>query len=68
MVPVWEDLYHGFKRQQGYSQEEIDRKKAALQTVLVPLTKGENMALFQSCSVVEPIFLLHHFFGFLAIK
>ncbi len=68
LEPLWQDLYHQFKRKQGYTPDEISRKQAALQTVLIPYTSEDTMALFQKASMIEPVFQWHHFFGFLAIK
>jgi len=41
------DLYHAYKRQAGYSNEEVERKKLALEGVLVPLTARWNEELLR---------------------
>jgi tRNA (cmo5U34)-methyltransferase len=38
-------IYLRFKAQNGYSQEEIARKKLSLEGVLVPLDAGQNRAM-----------------------
>ncbi len=45
---ISDDLYHQYKLDQGYSLEEIENKRKALQNVLVPLTENQNRAIFAS--------------------
>ena len=40
------DFYYDFKRRNGYSEDEILRKREALENVLVPYRAEENIALF----------------------
>jgi len=40
------DIYHSYKREQGYSETEIMRKREALENVLVPYTLEENRQMF----------------------
>lgn len=42
-----EEIYLSFKAANGYSQEEIMRKKLSLEGVLVPLDAGQNAALLK---------------------
>lgn len=44
---IFTDLHVDFKRRQGYSDLEIARKRDALETVLVPLSIGENLQLLR---------------------
>lgn len=63
-------IYESFKERQGYSAQEIARKKEALDNVLVSLTGDEQMALvaragFASCA---PILQWHNFLTLVALK
>lgn len=64
------DIYHDFKRQQGYSELEISTKREALENVLVPFTVEENIALLQQAgfSEVEIFCKWFNFSSFVAIK
>jgi tRNA (cmo5U34)-methyltransferase len=64
------DIYHGFKREQGYSELEIAAKREALENVLVPFSIRENIMLFNQAgfSPVEPFFQWINFVSILAIK
>jgi tRNA (cmo5U34)-methyltransferase len=64
------DLYYDFKRQRGYSDLEIARKREALENVLVPYRLDENVDLFRrnGFQIVEPFFQWFNFAGFLCIK
>lgn len=42
-----DDIYLRFKAENGYTQEEIARKKLSLEGVLVPLDAGQNRAMLQ---------------------
>jgi tRNA (cmo5U34)-methyltransferase len=42
-----EEIYLQFKAENGYSQEEIMRKKMSLEGVLVPLDAGQNAAMLK---------------------
>lgn len=42
------DLYHQLKTEHGYSREEVERKRLALQGVLVPFTARRNEELLHS--------------------
>ena len=64
------DLYHQHKRSVGYTQEEIDRKRLALEGVLVPVTSAWNEQLLRGAgfSHVECFWRCLNFSGWLAIK
>ncbi len=64
------DLYHDFKRRSGYSAMEIARKREALENVLIPFTRSENVSLLRSAgfSTVETVFQWYNFALFLAVK
>tara|TARA_Y100000591_G_C21802793_1_gene683073 strand:- start:107 stop:841 length:735 start_codon:yes stop_codon:yes gene_type:complete len=62
--------YHSFKKQNGYSSEEIINKESALNNVLVPLSMEQNSKLLHDAGfkTVQPFFQWLNFFGILAIK
>ena len=64
------DLYLQYKRTQGYSDEEIRRKREALENVLVPYRIDENRALLSRCgfTTVDEYFRWCNFTGIVAIK
>jgi tRNA (cmo5U34)-methyltransferase len=64
------DLYYDFKQRNGYSEEEILRKREALENVLVPYRIDENVDLFRSSGfqIVETFFQWYNFVGFLCVK
>jgi tRNA (cmo5U34)-methyltransferase len=64
------DSYHDFKRQQGYSDTEITRKRQALENVLIPYRLEENLQLVRrnGFEVVESFFRWFNFAGFLCVK
>lgn len=64
------DIYHNFKRRQGYSELEISAKREALENVLVPFTIEENMQLFKQAGFreVEIFCKWFNFASFVAIK
>jgi len=64
------DIYHEFKRRQGYSELEIAAKREALENVLVPFTVEENIKLCQQAgfSEVEISCKWFNFASFVAIK
>ncbi|MCE2156717.1 carboxy-S-adenosyl-L-methionine synthase CmoA [Streptococcus thermophilus] len=41
------DLYYNFKERSGYSKIEIHRKREALENVLIPYTKNENIYMLE---------------------
>ena len=64
------DLYYGMKRENGYSQEEIDRKRLSLEGVLVPVTASWNEQLLHQCgfSEVDCFWRYLNFAGWVAVK
>jgi tRNA (cmo5U34)-methyltransferase len=47
------DRYYQMKRESGYTQEEIDRKRLALEGVLVPMTAGWNEELLAQAGFAQ---------------
>jgi tRNA (cmo5U34)-methyltransferase len=64
------DFYYDFKRRNGYSEEEIVKKREALENVLIPYRIEENMELFRrnGFETVETFFQWYNFTGFLCVK
>ncbi|MCE3039139.1 carboxy-S-adenosyl-L-methionine synthase CmoA [Helicobacter anatolicus] len=52
------DRYYCFKKQQGYSINEITKKREALENVLIPYTLEENIQMLKNCGFksVEVLF------------
>ncbi len=64
------DFYYEFKRRNDYSNEEILKKREALENVLIPYRLDENIALFRrnGFTTVETFFQWYNFAGFLCVK
>ena len=64
------DFYYDFKRRSGYSESEIQKKREALENVLVPYRVSENFELFMrnGFEIVETFFQWFNFAGFLCVK
>jgi tRNA (cmo5U34)-methyltransferase len=64
------DFYYDFKRRNNYSNEEISKKREALENVLIPYRLDENFALFRrnGFTTVETFFQWYNFAGFLCVK
>jgi len=64
------DLYYDFKKRNRYSSEEIQRKREALDNVLVPYRIDENIELFRrnGFEIVEIFFQWYNFVGVLCLK
>lgn len=64
------DVYYKFKQRNGYSSEEIVRKREALENVLIPYRIDEDGALFRQAGfqIVETFFQWYNFIGFLCVK
>jgi len=64
------EIYHRFKRRQGYSELEISAKREALENVLVPFSIDENLDLIRQAGFtsVEPFFQWFNFASFVAVK
>jgi tRNA (cmo5U34)-methyltransferase len=63
-------LYETFKQKQGYSRTEIERKKEALDNVLVPLTLENQMDMIKAAGFahVEPVYKWNNFVTLIAEK
>ncbi len=64
------DIYHTFKRQKGYSELEIAKKREALENILIPFSINENRTLLKKAgfSTIETFFQWFNFVSFIAIK
>ncbi len=64
------DIYYDFKKEKGYSEYEIAKKREALENVLIPYSEEENIALAKSVGFknVNTIFKWANFACFLAKK
>ncbi len=64
------ELYYRYKARQGYTAEEIQRKRESLENVLVPYRVEENVELLQRCgfSTVDTCFRWFNWAAFVAIK
>ena len=64
------DIHHDFKREQGYSDLEIARKREALENILIPFTREENSDLLTKAGFkpVTTFFQWFNFSSFVAIK
>ena len=64
------DFYYEYKSRNGYSNEEIIRKREALENVLVPYRTEENVELFRrnGFTTVETCFQWFNFAGYLCVK
>lgn len=62
--------YLDFKRQQGYSEIEIAKKREALENVLVPFSVAENVEMLHQAGFpqAEPFFQWFNFVGLVARK
>lgn len=67
---VMVDRYHQFKGENGYTQEEIERKRLALEGVQVPLTTrmNEDMLRTAGFSHVDTFWRWMNFSGVIALK
>ena len=64
------ERYHRLKSEQGYSREEVERKRLALEGVLVPVTAGQNEALLRDAGFTrcECVWRWMNFAGWLALR
>ena len=64
------DTYYSFKRRNGYSDNEIARKREALENVLVPYTISENLEMIRrnGFRIVDTFFQWYNFAVFLCVK
>jgi tRNA (cmo5U34)-methyltransferase len=70
MNPTFIAFYYEYKRRNGYSDGEIQKKREALENVLVPYRIDENAQMFRAAGfgVVETFFQWYNFAGFLCVK
>jgi tRNA (cmo5U34)-methyltransferase len=64
------ELYYRYKSKQGYSVEEIQRKRESLENVLIPYRVEENVELLQRCGfdAVDTCFRWFNWAAFVALK
>jgi tRNA (cmo5U34)-methyltransferase len=64
------DIYHRFKKNRGYSELEIAKKREALENVLIPFSIKENKTMLKNSGFisVETHFQWFNFASFIAIK
>ncbi|HEV7716974.1 MAG TPA: carboxy-S-adenosyl-L-methionine synthase CmoA [Steroidobacteraceae bacterium] len=64
------ELYYRYKARQGYSAEEIQRKRESLENVLVPYRVEENVELLKRCgfATVDTCFRWFNWAAFVAIR
>ncbi|WP_448561792.1 carboxy-S-adenosyl-L-methionine synthase CmoA [Trichothermofontia sp.] len=62
--------YEAFKHHHGYAQREIERKKEALENVLIPLTESQQMEMLQATGFqqIDSLLKLHNFVSWVALK
>lgn len=62
--------YYDYKRRQGYSDIEIDRKREALENIMIPYRMEENVQLLQEAGFrhVENYFRWYNFSALIAVK
>lgn len=67
---IFIDIHHGFKREQGYSELEISRKREALENILIPFTVTENINILHQAGFreIEIFSKWFNFASFVAIK
>lgn len=51
---TWTEIYHQYKKNRGYSQTEIARKRKSLEDILIPLTLADNLNLLQGAGFHQP--------------
>ena len=64
------DIYHDFKREQGYSDLEIARKREALENILIPFSVDENLDMLDQAGFTPAtiFFQWFNFSSFVAVK
>lgn len=67
---IFIDIYHDFKKEQGYSDLEIARKREALENILVPFSLEENKEIIHQAgfSPVTTFFQWFNFSSIIAVK
>lgn len=59
-TPYFRSRYEAFKRNQGYTQQEIDNKKEALDGVLIPWSVEQNEDAVRAAGFEAPVLLMKH--------
>ena len=64
------DIYHNFKREKGYTDEQIEEKRKSLQGVLAPLRASENELMLKDAGFtnVQRFWQCLNFAGWIAFK
>jgi tRNA (cmo5U34)-methyltransferase len=67
---VFIDLYFDFKREQGYSEIEIAKKRETLENILIPFSIAENKNMLKNAgfSQCETFFQWFNFISFIGLK
>ena len=67
---VYTEAYYKFKKRNLYTDEEVASKRKALENILVPNQKSENITLLKNAgfSSIETFFCWFNFCGVIAIK
>lgn len=62
--------YYDLKKKNGYSEEQIERKRLSLEGVLVPITSDWNKSLLQQAGFrqIDDFWRYMNFVGYIAIK
>lgn len=62
--------YEAFKAHNGYARTEIERKKEALENVLVPLSEAQQLQMLHESGFerVDSLIKLHNFISLVALK
>lgn len=59
-APYFRSRYEAFKRDQGYTQQEIDNKKHALEGVLIPWSAQQNEEALRDAGFESPVLVTKH--------
>ena len=64
------DIYYDYKINQGYSNVEIQKKREALENVLIPYRQSENYQMLKKSGFkkIDSFFQWFNWMGFIAIK
>ena len=62
--------YEAFKAKNSYAKNEIERKKEALENVLIPLSEAEQLQMLKQSGFqyIESLIKLHNFVSFVGLK
>ena len=64
------DIYYKYKKEKGYSEYEIAKKREALENVLIPYSMQENIEMLKNAGFkeIDTIFRWNNFATFIAFK